>query len=120
MEPPARRRGASAADIDDENNDRWYAAPDGNPQRFIGEDGRLNVHLIRNGQGQDGVLRFCEDSTGLLVGPTDRRLLHAGLLVSNLRGGRYCEADCRAGDFSPGAQMRLVPEPDNAHDSQAG
>jgi hypothetical protein len=77
------------------------------------------VHLIRYGHGQDAVLRFCEDSTGLLVGPTDRRLLPAGLLVSNLRGGRYNESDCRAGDFSPGAQVRSVPEPDNQHDSQA-
>lgn len=110
-----RQRSASAADIDDESNPRWYAAPDGNNQRFIGTDGRPTVHLIR----YDGVLRFCEDSTGLLVGPTDRRLLPAGLLVSNLRGGRYYEADCRAGDFSPGATVRLVPEPDNPHDDRA-
>lgn len=111
----ARQRSASAVDIDDESNPRWYAAPDGNNQRFIGADGRPTVHLIR----YDGLLRFCEDSTGLLVGPTDRRLLPAGLLVSNLRGGRYNEADCRAGDFSPGATVRLVPEPDNPHDDQA-
>jgi hypothetical protein len=110
---PSRQGGLSAADIGDEANHRWYAAPDGNAQRFIGEDGRLTVHLIRYGQGQDAVLRFCEDSTGLLVGPTDRRLLPAGLLVSNLRGGRYNESDCRAGDFSPAARVRLVPEPNN-------
>lgn len=107
------------ADIEDESNDRWYAAPDRDNQRFIGEDGRPTVHLIRYGDGHDMVLRFCEDSTGLLVGPTDRRLLPAGLLVSNLRGGRYYEADCIAGDFCPGAQVLLVPEPDNPHDSQA-
>jgi hypothetical protein len=114
-----RQPGASVADIDDESNPRWYATPDGNNQRFVAADGRLTVHLIRYGQGQDAVLRFCEDSTGLLVGPTDRRLLPVGLLVSNLRGGSYNEADCRAGDFSPGASVRLVTEPDNPHDSQA-
>jgi hypothetical protein len=106
-------------DLDDENNHRWYAAPDGNAQRFIGPDGLPTVHLIRYGDGEAMVLRFCEDTTGLLVGPTDRRLLPAGLLVSNLRGGRYYEKDCRAGDFRPGAEVRLVPEPDNPHDDQA-
>ena len=39
--------------------------------------------------------------------------------MSNLRGGRYYERDCRAGDLAPGAEVRLVPEPDNPHDSQA-
>lgn len=112
-------RPAAPPDLDDENDHRWYAAPDGNAQRFIGEDGFPTLHLIRYGQGEDMVLRFCEDSTGLLVGPTDRRLLPAGLLVSNLRGGRYYERDCRVGDFAPGAEVRLVPEPDNPHDSQA-
>lgn len=117
--PAVRTSPQRGVDIDDESNDRWYAAPDGDNQRFIGVDGCLTVHLIRYGEGDDTVLRFCEDSTGLLVGPTDRRLPPAGLLVSNLRGGRYYEADCMAGDFSPGAQVRLVPEPDNPHDSQA-
>jgi hypothetical protein len=116
---PASRPAPTPPDLDDESNPRWYAAPDGNAQRFIGEDGLPTVHLIRYGQGEEMVLRFCEDSTGLLVGPTDRRLLPAGLLVSNLRGGRYYEQDCRAGDFAPGAEVRLVPEPDNPHDSQA-
>jgi hypothetical protein len=39
--------------------------------------------------------------------------------VSNLRGGRYDERDCRAGDLAPGAEVRLIPERDNPHDSQA-
>jgi hypothetical protein len=109
----------AAPDPDDESNPRWYAAPDGKGQRFVGDNGRPTVHLIRYGRGEDMVLRFCEDSTGLLVGPTDRRLLPAGLLVSNLRGGRHYESDCRAGDFRPGVEVRLVPEPDNPHDNQA-
>jgi len=32
--------GATAVDIHDESNDRWYAAPDGNNQRFV-RDGHL-------------------------------------------------------------------------------
>jgi hypothetical protein len=105
-------------DLDDENNHRWYATPDGNAKRFIGADGLPTVHLIKYGNGEM-VLRFCEDSIGLLVGPTDRRMLSAGLLVSNLRGGRYYERDCRAGYFRPDAEVRLVPEPDNPHDDRA-
>ncbi len=116
---PASRPAPTPPDLDDESNPRWYVTPDGNTQRFIGEDGLPTLHLIRYGQGGDMVLRFCEDGTGLLVGPTDRRLLPAGLLVSNLRGGRYYERECRAGDFAPGAEVRLVPEPDNPHDNQA-
>lgn len=120
--PPVTRpasRSFSASDPDDESNQRWYVPPDGNTERFIGADGLPGVHLIQYPTGEGVVLRFCEDSTGLLVGPTDRRLLPAGLLVSNLRGGRYYEHDCRAGDFRPGTEMRLVPEPDNPHDDRA-
>jgi hypothetical protein len=96
-EPRLPERGPEAADLDDENNHRRYATPDGNAERFIGEAGLPSLHLARYGQGEGLVLRFCEDSTGLLVGPTDRRLLPAGLLVSNLRGGRHYESDLRAG-----------------------
>ncbi|MCZ2812023.1 HIRAN domain-containing protein [Modestobacter sp. VKM Ac-2979] len=75
------------------------------------------MHLIDYGAGDGRVLRFCEDATGLLVGPTDRRLGPAGLLVSNLRGGSYYENN--GGDFRPGADVRLVPEPNNPHDDRA-
>jgi hypothetical protein len=98
-------------------HDRWYAAPDGDAERFLGADGLPSVHLIDYGSGDGLVLRFCEDTTGLLVGPIDRRLGPAGLLISNLRGGSYYEND--GGDFRPGAEVRLVPEPDNPHDDRA-
>jgi hypothetical protein len=98
-------------------HDRWYAAPDGDAERFLGADGLPSAHLIDYGSGDGLVLRFCEDSTGLLVGPTDRRLGPAGLLVFNLRGGSYYDND--GGDFRPGADVRLVPEPDNPHDDRA-
>lgn len=127
VEPPVPSSSAPATgwpsegtpdDSDDSGpHDRWYVTPDGNADRFLGADDLPSVHLIDYGSGDGLVLRFCEDATGLLVGPTDRRLGPAGLLVSNLRGGSYYEND--GGDFRPGADVRLVPEPDNPHDDRA-
>jgi hypothetical protein len=88
--------------------------------RLIGSDGLPTAHLIRY-HDSDGlqILRFCEDSTGLLVGPADVRLPTAGLLVSQLRGEKYYESSCKAGDFRPGTEVLLVPEPENPHDDRA-
>lgn len=69
--------------------------------------------------GGELVLRLCEDSTGLLIGPTDRRLAKAGIYVSQLRGEAYHQQACKQGDFTPGATVRLVREPDNPHDPKA-
>lgn len=97
--------------------DRWYVPVDGNLTRFILPDGGMPLlHLIRYRSGGETVLRLCEDSTGLLIGPTDRRLASAGIYVSNLRGESYHRTACRRGDFSPGTPVRLKREPDNEHD----
>lgn len=96
---------------------RWYVPVDGNRNRFIDPDGGMPpLHLIRYRSGGEHVLRLCEDSTGLLVGPTDRRLAPAGIHASNLRGESYHKTACRRGDFSPGTPVRLKREPDNKHD----
>lgn len=39
--------------------------------------------------------------------------------MSNLRGEGHHQAECRAGDFTPGTPVRLVREPDNPHDPNA-
>ena len=65
--------------------------------------------------GRIQVLRLCEDTTGLLVGPTDRRLFRAGVYSYNLRGETYNSTACRLGDFRPGTPVRLVSTPDNPH-----
>lgn len=87
--------------------------PKDNPQRFAGDPPPL--HLVR----MRGELVLVEDSTGLLVGPTDRRLAKAGVYISRLRGEGYYKTACKRGDFAPGATVRLVPEPDNKHDPNA-
>ncbi len=61
------------------------------------------------------MLRLVDDATGLLLGPTDRRLPKLGIFVGQLRGEYYHQAACKAGDFSPGAPLRVVAEPDNEH-----
>lgn len=97
----------------------WYVPQDGNLDRFVGVHGVPSLHLISYTSGGETVLRLCEDSTGLLVGPTDRRLPRAGIWVSQLRGEQYYARACRLGDFSPGATVRLVREPANPHDTNA-
>jgi hypothetical protein len=70
------------------------------------------LHLV----DYQGGLRLCEDTTGLLIGPTDHRLDRAGLYVTNLRGKKYYAEAARVADLRPGQRLRLVPEADNAYD----
>jgi hypothetical protein len=100
--------------------DRWYVPIDGDNDRFVGADGYPPLHLIGyRDTGGEQVLRLCEDSTGLLVSPSDRRLGRIGIYVAQLRGEYYHRGACTAGDFSPGATVRLVREPDNEFDPNA-
>ena len=100
--------------------DSSYVPQDGNPDRFVGADGLPTLRLIPyRDTGGEHVLRLCEDGTGLLVGPTDRRLPRAGLYVSQLRGEAHHQTECRAGNFHPGEPVRLVREPDNPYDRNA-
>ena len=95
--------------------DRWYVPVDGDKGRFAGPPGAYpTIRLIEyRDTGGEHVLRLCEDSTGLLIGPTDRRLPPVGVYVSQLRGEAYHVAACKRGDFAPGAPVRLLREPDN-------
>lgn len=105
---------------DDRPVERWYAPSDGNKERFVDAGGLPTLRLIPyTDTSGERVLRLCENDTGLLIGPTDTRLAHAGILVSQLRGETYHKDACRRGDFSPGAAVQLVPEPDNPHDHRA-
>lgn len=90
-----------------------YVPPDGPIDRFVSVPGAMpKLHLV----DYQGGLRLREDVTGLLVGPTDRRLSHAGLYVTNLRGEQYYQAAAREADLRPGQTLHLVPEPSNPHD----
>lgn len=90
-----------------------YVPSDGPKHRFVPPPGAMpRLHLI----DYQGRLRLCEDSTGLLAGPTDRRLHLAGLHVTNLRGEKYYPDAARNADLRPGLRLRLVRDPDNPHD----
>jgi hypothetical protein len=102
---------------DDNKTASWYPPVGNDPTRFLDSDGSPALHLIPYGDTNgESVLRLCEDVTGLLVGPTDRRLPKIGIYVSQLRGEAYHQAACKAGNFSPGTSVTLVPEPDNPYD----
>ncbi|MGN6198839.1 HIRAN domain-containing protein [Humibacter sp.] len=107
--PPAR---ATSARVDS-----WYYPAGGDDSVFRGPDGQPAIHVIPyTDSSGEHVLRLVDDRTGLLIGPTDRRLPKLGLFVAQLRGESYRQADCRAGDFAPGSALRLAREPDNEHD----
>ncbi|MYS22238.1 HIRAN domain-containing protein [Streptomyces sp. DvalAA-14] len=90
-----------------------YVPSDGPKDRFVPPPGVMPpLHLIEYSDG----LRLCEDSTGLLVGPTNRHLAAANIYVTNLRGMAHYAKAARAADLRPGQPLRLVPEPDNPHD----
>lgn len=96
-------------------NERRYVPTD-DPNRFHpNTEGIPPLHLV----SYQGGLRLCENETGLLIGPTDRRLFALGIYSYNCVGEQHHAAACRAGDFSPGAPLRLVREPDNPHDPNA-
>ena len=98
----------------------WYAPQDGSSDHLLRSDGVPALHLVPcRDTGGEMVLQLCEDATGLLVGPGDSRLPRAGVYVSQLRGQAFHRLGCMAGDFSPGAPVRLVREPDNEFDPDA-
>jgi HIRAN domain len=106
--------------MSEESDGDGYVPTDRDMSRFIGADGLPSLRLIpyRDSSGGD-VLQLCEDTTGLLVKLQDARLPAAGVLASKLRGEAYYQDSCRAGDFRPGAEVMLVPEPNNPHDDRA-
>jgi hypothetical protein len=104
-----------------EREPSWYVPVDeGDETRFVGPDGMPALHLVEHTDYMGGVgFRLCEDSTGLLVSPTDRRLPKIGLLVSNLKGEFYNQPGTTDGDYMPGRPVTLIPEPTNPHDDRA-
>lgn len=99
------------------HHESWYVKASEMPKdRYLAAAGAMPpLHLVP----YDGFLQLCEDETGLLVGPGNRAATHAGIYVVNLRGVGHHQPACRAGDFSPGAPVRLVREPENEYDPNA-
>jgi len=98
----------------------WYAPQDGGGDHFVGPDGIPALHLVPyHDTSGESVLQLCEDQSGLLVSPRDNRLPRAGVYVSQLRGQAFHRLGCTAGDFRPGAPIRLAREPDNEFDPDA-
>lgn len=98
----------------------WYFPAGTDEKVFLTADCTVALHAIPcRDSGSEEVLRLVDDATGLLLGPTDRRLPKLGIFVGQLRGEYYHQAACKAGDFAPGALLRVVAEPENEHDEHA-
>lgn len=81
----------------------------GNVTRLIGPDDMPTLRLITfTDTSGETSLRFCETTTGLLVGLTDTRWVKAGLLVSQLRGVSY-RARLPARRLLPWRPVQLEP-----------
>lgn len=103
MEPPTIRRSEYLTREQEERS--FVLGPDGMPTgRLRRERGRLVI--------------FTDDGAGM-VNPRSARLHTLGLYCFAIRGVTYHEEAVSAGDFRPGARVRLVREPDNEHDPNA-
>ena len=78
-----------------------------------GEDGFPDARLE---QVRDRLLVVTP--TGM-VNPKSPTAWRAGLYSIQIRGAGHYEAAVRAGNFAPGASLRLVREPNNPHDPNA-
>ena len=115
---PRGDRERDRADVPPDGSDLgWYTPRHGRSDALTGPDGAAALHLVPDRDtGGEPALHLCEDTTGHLVGPLDSRLPLAGIYVSPLRGAAFHQLGCTAGDFHPGARVRLVREPDNEFD----
>lgn len=101
-------------------HESWYFPAGTDESVFIGAEGQPALHLVEYTDGSgERILRLIDDRTGLLVGPTDRRLPKLGIWVGQLRGESHNSAGCTAGDFEPGATVTVTPELTNVHDPNA-
>jgi hypothetical protein len=93
-------------------DEQGYVAHGGDPDRFVGRDGKPSLHLVLccDIVGEP-VLRLCEESTDLLVSPSDERLSGMGIHVAELHDEWSHKAACRMGDLRPGSRLRMVPAP---------
>ncbi|MPV50133.1 hypothetical protein GCG21_08965 [Pseudactinotalea sp. HY160] len=78
------------------------------------QDGAINLRLqpVRD-------LWVLTAPGGQWINPSSPALRRAGITVFKLRGAAHYAAAATAGDFSPGAPVRLVHEPNNEHDPNA-
>jgi hypothetical protein len=116
-----RKGDGMVVDDGDEFRGRWYVPNDGDSRRYADPAGGLpSLHFIdyQDSHGE-WVIRLCEDSTGLLVGPKDHRLPGAGIYSAQLRGEKYYEDSATRGDFRPRAPLEIVREQSNPYDSYA-
>lgn len=99
---------------------RLYVEAGTDADVFLTPDGHLTLRLRPYWDtGGEHILRLFDTKTGLMVGPTDRRLAKLGILSVQIRGERYYHRACKEGDFSPGSPVLLRPEPKNPHDAHA-
>lgn len=80
----------------------------------VDEDGAVNLRLKRVRD-----LLVLTAPGGEWINPFSPALRRLGITMFKLRGVAYYAEAAKAGDFSPGAPVRLVREPDNKHDPNA-
>jgi len=80
----------------------------------VDEGGAVNLRLERVRD-----LLVLATPSGEWINPYSPALHRLGITIFKLRGVSHYEVAVKAGDFSPGASVRLVREPDNQHDPNA-
>lgn len=94
-----------------------YMTPGREEERFtLAGDGLPTGHLA-HGSGQLVIL--ADGGPEEMVNTRSTRLFRLGIYVFRVRGVTHHDAAVRAGNFSPGAPVRLLREPENSYDSNA-
>ncbi len=109
MSPYSRREGViyrSDHMPPEREAERFYLADDGLPTGYLAHRAGQLV-ILADGEPEE------------IVNPRSSRTHRLGLYSFRVRGVTHHAAAVAAGNFSPGATVRLVREPNNEHDSNA-
>ena len=94
-----------------------YMPPEREALRFVlGSDG-LPTGYLAHSSGQ--LVLFADGEPAEMVNTRSTALYRLGIYSFRIRGVSHHDAAVRAGDFTPGAPVRLVREPENAYDGNA-
>lgn len=94
-----------------------YVPPERERERFgLASDGMPTGYLALRARQ---LVVLADGAPEEMVNSRSAQAYQLGVFMFRLRGGAHYESALRAGDFTPGAPVRLVREPENGFDAHA-
>ena len=94
-----------------------YMPPEREAKRFTLDCDGLPTGYLARRAGQ--LVLLADGGSEEMVNSRSTRVYGLGIYMFRVKGVSHYEAAVRSGDFSPGAAVRLVRQPDNAYDPNA-